>query len=319
MKARSPGKLILSGEHAIVHGAPALALAVDRFARADVQPLHEAELRFENASIPLARLPEHLAAVQARHARFQRGDIGIREVAPTPADLLFAAAALTDLRHGQVLRIASEIPPGAGLGSSAAVLIALLRALRPDWDDETLFPHALACENFQHGRSSGLDVFACLRGGLVRGTPGHFRKADIPALPPFDVWDSGRPDASTGECVAAVGERFPTGHPIWDEFARVCDATETALRGHDPAPAWRDALRENHRLLQRIGVVPDPVSREIQAIEAQGGAAKICGAGSIRGGRAGMVLVLPGDRPPVLPGTWTNLKVQAYFPNPGKI
>jgi mevalonate kinase len=309
MKARVPGKLILSGEHAIVHGRPALAMAVDRFATVEASPLDEAVLRIGEAVMPLANLPQHLAAVQARHQRFLQGQTPIREVAPGEGDLLFAAAALAGLRQGMFLRIASDIPLGAGLGSSAAVLIALFKALRPDWDDTLLFRHALACENFQHGRSSGLDVFACLHGGLVRGTPGKFETAGIPALPRFEVWDSGRPEASTGECVAAVGKHYPTTHPIWDDFARVTEATHAALVGPNAAQAWRAAVRENHRLLNRIGVVPPAVRAAITEIEAQGGAAKTCGAGSIRGDHAGMVLVLTVHHAPRLPSHWQHLKL----------
>ncbi len=318
MKARAPGKLILSGEHAIVHGRPALAIAVNRYASVESHALDAAVLRIGEGEMDLADLPQHLAAVQARHQGFLQGRTPIREVVPGAADLLFAAAALADIRHGVQARIASDIPLGAGLGSSAAVLLAFLKALRPDWDDATLSHHALACEKFQHGRSSGLDVFACLHGGLIRGTPGHFSASAALPLPPFEVWDSGRPEASTGECVAAVGKNHPTAHPIWDEFARVAAATEAAWSGPNPDQAWRDAIRENHRLLNRIGVVPPAVHAAITEIEAQGGAAKTCGAGSIRGEGAGMVLVLPGDPANRLPPTWRKLDLRPHFPKVGK-
>jgi mevalonate kinase len=52
------------------------------------------------------------------------------------------------------------------------------------------------------------------------------------------------------------------------------------------------AIAANHKLLQHIGVVPKTVSNFIAEVESKGGAAKICGAGSIDGDHAGLVFVV---------------------------
>ena len=52
-----------------------------------------------------------------------------------------------------------------------------------------------------------------------------------------------------------------------------------------------DAIKTNHQLLQQIGVVPAQVCEFISGIEAHGGAAKICGAGSVVGDHGGLVFV----------------------------
>ena len=57
-------------------------------------------------------------------------------------------------------------------------------------------------------------------------------------------------------------------------------------------------MRENHRLLTRIGVVPGPVQQFINDVEHGGGAAKICGAGAVAGDKGGVVMVVS-DAPPV--------------------
>jgi mevalonate kinase len=59
-------------------------------------------------------------------------------------------------------------------------------------------------------------------------------------------------------------------------------------------------IRENHRLLCRIGVVPQKVQQFVSEVEAAGGAAKVCGAGSVRGDSGGAVLVLADFMPAAL-------------------
>jgi mevalonate kinase len=106
---------------------------------------------------------------------------------------------------------------------------------------------------------------------------------------------TGTPLSSTGECVDRVRQQF-THSEIWQEFAAI------TRQWHAATAADRSALlRENHRLLCRLGVVPGAVQRLIQQIEVLGGAAKISGAGSIRGEAAGLVLAwLPGSDPAAL-------------------
>ena len=59
----------------------------------------------------------------------------------------------------------------------------------------------------------------------------------------------------------------------------------------------RENIRANHQLLKRIGVVPNQVSQFISEIESLGGAAKICGSGSVEGDAGGVVLVLADEMP----------------------
>jgi len=93
-----------------------------------------------------------------------------------------------------------------------------------------------------------------------------------------------------------VSARYPKEHPIWISFEKITDGLQKALCAGD-APTVRDVVKEQHRLLCEIGVVPEKVRRFIRQIEDDGGAAKICGAGSVRGDRGGVVLVFQHDAP----------------------
>ena len=55
---------------------------------------------------------------------------------------------------------------------------------------------------------------------------------------------------------------------------------------------FSDCIRENHRLLTHIGVVPEKVQRFVLEVERLGGAAKISGAGAVLGDNAGLLIVL---------------------------
>ena len=107
---------------------------------------------------------------------------------------------------------------------------------------------------------------------------------------PMMIVQTGTPMVTTGECVRAVEPYFQTGSMI-DDFAAVTQAFDEAL-SLQAQQSMQACIRENHRLLVKIGVVPLKVQQLIQALEKSGAAAKICGAGSIAGDRAGVVLVL---------------------------
>jgi len=188
------------------------------------------------------------------------------------------------LHEGLNIQTRSDIPIGCGLGSSAATVLSAARAVghyfrvefRPDW----YYRYSIDAEKLQHGYPSGVDSYISLHGGCAL-----FRKEQATSvpLPRFNLYlvHTGTPEATTGECVVSVRK----GHEasaIWDDFEGVTLGLEEAIRRND-MDEIRRRIRENNQLLVRIGVVPEKVQRFIASIEATGGAAKICGAGSIRG------------------------------------
>jgi mevalonate kinase len=303
MKVAAPGKLILSGEHAVVHGHPALALAIDRYVRVQVAAnssnvfsLHCPDL---NCSRELSRtsLLDFKKQIQKRYAKFLNNKIPITKVLQKPWELAELVLSLflhkNPDRQGLQLSITSEIPIGAGLGSSAALILSLIAALQQSVADHAeWWPDALTAENMQHGVSSGLDLQTSFQGGCVLF---HDKKARPRPTFPLPLWlvNTGTPVSSTGECVMAVHHLFANSQ-IGSEFAAVTKALDTRLE----SPAFislSEVIKANHRLLQRIGVVPQTVQQFIGEVEAHNSAAKICGAGAVRGEKGGIVLVLTED------------------------
>ncbi|MFH0907506.1 MAG: mevalonate kinase [bacterium] len=310
MKAIAPGKLILSGEHAVVYGRPALAMAIDRYAQSIITPESSDLVSFnlvdlqESNSFTLRALGELKNRVLKNYHMFLNGDMGIREVLHKPIELFeFAFITILDGLHlklagGLNIRTQSNIPIGCGMGSSAATVLSSLRAVghyfrvdfRPDW----YMKYSLEAEKLQHGHPSGVDSYISLHGGCALFRDGQAQSVPLPRAQIYLV-HTGIPETTTGECVVTVRNEF-RNDTIWNDFEAVTLSLEQALRTNDMVDVQR-AVRENHRLLSRIGVVPARVQSFISEIEQQGGAGKICGAGSVAGDQGGMVLVFA-EQPP---------------------
>jgi mevalonate kinase len=304
VKAIAPGKLILSGEHAVVYGRPALVMAIDRCAMAEIHPIAGGEVSFDledvaaSGSFTELALRDFRKRIQWNYKEFLAGRMGIREVIRKPIDLFeYAFIMVLDGMHRKIdqglgIRLHSSIPVGCGLGSSAASVLSVIRAtghyFRVDFKPEWYYRFSLEAENLQHGHASGVDSYISLHGGCVRFQEGQAERIPLPRGT-HQLVDTGRPETGTGETVEAVRRQWEND-PIWSDFEAVTNRMTHAVRAND-RNALAEAVRENHRLLDRIGVVPEKVRRFIGEVEAAGGSAKICGAGASSGDAAGMVYV----------------------------
>lgn len=310
MKAVAPGKLILSGEHAVVYGKPAIAMAIDRSAVFELTPQADDRISFDLPgeagadSFTLMALRDLKNRVENKYREFLQGNIGIGYVLGAPADLFkFAFIHTLDGLHrkldsGLVMKLRSSIPMGCGMGSSAATVLSEIRAmghyLRVDFKPDWYYEYSLEAEKLQHGKPSGVDSYISLHGGCARFQDGEAVPMSLPRMKMFMV-QTGIPESTTGECVMEVERNFATS-AIWSEFEEVTNTFEEAIRTNNEQKLhW--LVRENNRLLSAIGVVPVRVQQFIAEIEKWGGSAKVCGAGSVTGEHGGIVLVFSDHQP----------------------
>lgn len=308
MKVFAPGKLIISGEHSVLYGKPALAMAVNRYATATVTKEMLPQISFHLADLAhrsrlsLGGLQDLKERIKRKYHRFIRGEYTIRQVLHKPFELAqfalgtFAEALNLSLPHGVKIYVQSDIPIGCGMGSSAATILCVMHAvssyLQLSISDETLYRLALEAENMQHGQSSGLDLRVAMHGGCLYINGQDIQTRNIPTLPMYLV-HTGAPETTTGQCVEQVASHFKSNQ-LADDFAVVTNDIDTALQQQ----SWstlKDSIRVNHRLLTTIGVVPTKVQQFISDVEAVGGSAKVCGAGAIAGDHAGAVLAMMDD------------------------
>jgi len=164
--ATAPGKVVLSGEYAVLDGAPAVCVAVDRRARAAVTP--SPGERHRVVAPGYSDIEGRFTAASGR-LRWQQGgeeyalvDALWRVMQPQIDSSLTLMLDTSDFR---------EPTTGAktGIGSSAALVTALAIVLNELSTEEHDLPGVAyeAHSDFQDGRGSGIDVACAVSGGLV--------------------------------------------------------------------------------------------------------------------------------------------------------
>jgi mevalonate kinase len=303
----TPAKIILSGEHSVVYGAPAIGAPLSLFLYSRwTERAHESSiaLNFKDEDVELVpswdTLSEKLKTYRAHYALFRDGKLDIQSVLPAQHDLVTLVLASFHEKFGGALsglslRIDTEIPMSSGLGSSSSLILNLLQGLLrlsgKSMSPMELHGFARGIEDFQHGFSSGIDLALVSARQPVMFVKGQGIVKSMPPIPSGIVLvNTGKPSVSTGQCVAQVREKF-AGSGIWEDFTSCTRKIEAAFAGDDNK-ALREGIAENQHLLNTIGVVPARVQSFVTRCLANGIAAKVCGAGAVAGDGAGMLWAL---------------------------
>ncbi|WP_019555708.1 mevalonate kinase family protein [Thiomicrorhabdus arctica] len=316
-----PAKLILSGEHAVLYQCPALSMAIDlpTYCECEYTPSTLFSVTIELVDFqqkhcfPYEIWQKMCIEIESRYLLFQHKSGAIQSVLTKPIDLilntLFHFEELCPLKAGDwQFKIYSDAYIGRGLGSSAAVILSLLTSLIKhhnfDLSNDALLALAQRIECRQHGKSSGIDPATLIYGGLLQ------YQSNLPIqrvnAQNFNAWliDTGKPLSTTGQCVEHVKQEWADNKSCWKSFKKVTRRLMEAWSEEDSLGVKR-AIRKNQKLLFNIGVVPAKVQGFIDRLENQHhAAAKICGAGSISGDNAGIVLCISEDPPYALCETY---------------
>ncbi len=261
------GKAILLGEHAVVYGVPALAVGIDRGARArtaslDVGPsrLH---VRGWNITVREDQTDQDLA--RAFRAILESARAHVPELGP------------------QSVEVDAALPPGGGLGCSAAIGVAIARALAPHADAESIQGHARAWETVFHGNPSGVDAAVAARGGCVlfrRGEPIEPVRMRGPLL--LCVGNTGTASSTRTmvEAVARMRERRPeVVEKSFEGIRSLVLNARLAIEAGDRVALGR-LMDLNQMLLGGLFVSTEEIERMCELARAAGAlGAKLTGAG----------------------------------------
>lgn len=259
-RSQATGKIILSGEYAVVFGYPGVAVP----AHYNVNVTWE-----ESADAPMKIILE--------------GAVGSEAYARRIVDLCAGSGGPTT---GTVM-ISNQIPLGKGMGSSTALVIALSKCLLgPERKEE-----AMLIEDTVNPGHSGLDfavIWSELPMTFKRGEKPLPARLDLRFLEKSELIDTGTPNETTPELVAWMRSRVASGDAVVSASLQIIgQCTERLLSGESPMTVFPD----HHRAQVTLGVVPESVQTLIANIEKSGGAAKVLGAGARTGG-GGMILAL---------------------------
>ena len=308
LSAKAPGKLILSGEHSVVYGAPAIAVAVTNTVTATFTPSESKFISLNSSAfadddlnnrVLFATLNDLVERLDNCFEQFLNGALPIQSVLGSPQELLFYTAYQAGIKQSGSISLSSDIPTGAGMGSSAAVIAALLKMFESTSSVEVaeslksnFFRKVKYCERLQHGRGSAIDAAAVTYGGMIKVQGDSVFPVSVEIGQGWYRYDTGTPCCSTGETVAVVRKKFAESD-IWKRFSKTTEQFEAS---EGKVESLFSAIQDNHQLLNEIGVVPTDVVQLIEKIERLGGAAKICGAGAHTGQSAGQILVFLPDQ-----------------------
>jgi len=259
--------MILLGEHAVVFGKPALALAID--------------LRIYSEVVPSQQYSVNWHPMKKRHHAY-------------------ISAALDEAWGGPPINVdtESEIPSGSGLGSSAAVTVSCVAAMlarKGKLDAEKVARMAFEVENTVQGRASPTDTSTSCHGFGVLVAPEktdgflwriekdkrqwNIHHCDVPKLT-FVVGYTGI-HAATGPLVAKVKKLVDDKDEARKAVDRIGEIVLEGVNATRSADKRRlgSLMNENHQLLRELGVSHPMLEKLVEACATKSYGAKLTGAG----------------------------------------
>ncbi len=271
--SRAPGKIILFGEHFVVKGMPAIATAVNLYAKTCIESSDKHVIESKNLGI-INNIDEHIDTVFKPYYT-------IYEVIKKK----------TGIDKGFHAIIDSEIPVASGMGSSAATAVSftytLLKYYGVEPSLELVNQIAYEAEKIVHGKPSGIDNTIATYGGTIYYRKGFIERLDVtwPENISLIVVDTGV-KRNTGEVVSDVLKLYDKYSEVFEPIYRASEKLVEMAKKYLVANEFYEIgelTNINHGLLSAINVSiydTEYIVYKLREIGALG--SKISGAG--RGG-----------------------------------
>lgn len=327
-EAITPAKLILSGEHSVVVGAPAVAIPFTKYSshvilsNSDTSGLNLHLVNFDTKlSLTWQEFFAKADLITESYQDFLAKSKDLTSILKEPADLVLitlkeffdtneiSGAALEPL--GFNLEINSTIPVKSGLGSSASIIIGLLKVFikffqRP-LDQDKFYALGKKIECYQHGYSSGLDVITVL---LEKPVEFDLKKFKVLNFDEKFFWQhakvllSGPRIKDTSSIINNTLEVLSNNSDLLNKFKQITEQIIENLLFLKSRSLKNKALEklselfyQNQILLSQLQVVPKKFAELSDKLYLQKKMAlKVCGAGSnLYNSNAGALLAFSKD------------------------
>lgn len=290
--AMANGKVILLGEHAVVYGKPAIAVPIKNAVVAEVtDSSHSPEIHVPAWDIDDKLEESNTVWWQAIQDVFRQLDV---------ADQQFN------------VHVKPNIPAAMGLGGSAAIAVAIVRAVskhyKMELTEDEINQFAFQCEKAAHGTPSGIDnTIATYGRPLVyqSGEQQHMETIEFPKQINLVIGISDQPSL-TVDMVAGVRERWRKNHDLYeslfDNFRQVAESGIDAIADGDYRSLGH-MMTINHGLLSAIQVSSPELDKMVQVARNHGAlGAKLTGAG----GGGSIIALAEGNSEAIVNGLTRN-------------
>lgn len=252
IEVTAPGSLMICGEHAVLNGYKSIACAVDKFMTVKLTPRKDERFSIKST------LGKYESCIHN----------------PKPHDLfqfIIAAVNLLHPQRGFDLAIESQFSHQVGLGSSAAVTVAVCTALTifkgHKFSHNRVFYQSLQCVLAVQGRGSGSDVAASVYGGIVslkirKDERRYVLPLECP-LPPIDLVYCGY-KMRTHEVIKAVEKKREALPALYDGLYKMMGKTTEEVEASLKSGDWEKTgklFNFYHGLMDALGVCDQKLAR----------------------------------------------------------
>lgn len=296
VRASAPAKVTLFGEHFVVYGCPAILGSIDKRVSVTARHIDSAKI---NISSNIGLLASYSSEILEKpHPKYSEAHNTLYPIYAAVHGILKDHFNFDGGHRGVEIDINSDIPWGAGLGSSAASCVATVGAVKSLFfkpEKKWVYSKALGAERIIHENTSGADCNISTFGGLIYYVKDTYnRKIKSKVELSLVVLITGIKHSTRSQVTYVKRFRNQNGS-LFNDLAiratRICNKAVSAIRMGDIIRLG-ELMNENHMLLKELGVSTDEINGLSRFCLDNGATgAKLTGAG----GGGSVIALLPNE------------------------